>query len=227
METPAAAAPGSGESPDPPDPGGPYPPVARRRRGRPHHPSSQGALHIPLRVRFGFLTPAVLILLAIIGWPILFSIWLSLRNADGSSFVGLHNYVSIFTDPATLTALKNNVIWLVTAPTLACALGLVFAVLSERVKWATAFKIVIFMPMAISFLAAGVIFELVYQADPNIGVANAVVVGVHDAFYPPPTTPTPSPGTPSATTPTKPDTPAPAATPPVPPPPSRSPATRC
>jgi len=184
METPAAAAPGSGESSDPPVPGSQSGPVEPHRRGRPHRPTGQGALHIPLRVRFGFLTPAVLILLAIIGWPILFSIWLSLRNADGSSFVGLHNYASIFTDPATLTALKNNVIWLVTAPTLACALGLVFAVLSERVKWATAFKIVIFMPMAISFLAAGVIFELVYQADPSIGVANAVVVGVHDAFAP-------------------------------------------
>ena len=194
METPAPAAPGADGSADPPTPGGPSAPLARGgsfrrpgrpgRTGRPRRSSRQGALHIPLRVRFGFLTPAVLILLAIIGWPILFSIWLSLRNADGSSFVGLHNYVSIFTDPATLTALKNNVIWLVTAPTLACALGLVFAVLAERIKWATAFKIVIFMPMAISFLAAGVIFELVYQADPSIGVANAVVVGVHDAFSP-------------------------------------------
>ena len=105
METPAAAAPGSGESSDPPVPGSQSGPVEPHRRGRPHRPTGQGALHIPLRVRFGFLTPAVLILLAIIGWPILFSIWLSLRNADGSSFVGLHNYASIFSDPATLTAL--------------------------------------------------------------------------------------------------------------------------
>jgi alpha-glucoside transport system permease protein len=151
------------------------PAAARRRRG---------ALHIPVRVRVGFLAPAVLVLLAIIGWPILFSMWLSLHNADGSQWVGLHNYVSIFTDPATLTALKNNLIWLATAPTLACALGLIFAVLSERIRWATAFKVVIFMPMAISFLAAGVIFELVYQADPSIGVANAVMVEVHDTFAP-------------------------------------------
>ena len=185
---PAPAGPAAAD-PAPASPAGPgRPRSSRPRSSRPRsskpRPGSQGALHIPLRVRFGFLTPAVVILLAIIGWPILFSIWLSLRNADGSSFVGLHNYVSIFTDPSTLTALRNNVIWLVTAPTLACALGLVFAVLAERVKWSTAFKIVIFMPMAISFLAAGVIFELVYQADPNIGVANAVVVGVHDVFAP-------------------------------------------
>ncbi len=184
METPASAAPGAGASADPPAPGGPSAPGRRRPRLPFRRAAPQGALHIPLRVRFGFLTPAVLVLLAIIGWPILFSVWLSLRNADGSHFVGLHNYVSIFTDPATLTALKNNIIWLVSAPTLACALGLVFAVLAERIRWATAFKIVIFMPMAISFLAAGVIFELVYQADPHIGVANAVLVELHDTFAP-------------------------------------------
>jgi len=178
LDTPAAAAAGAGESADPPAPGRLPPadrPTGRRRRS---------ALHIPVRVRFGFLAPSVLVLLAIIGWPILFSVWLSLHNADGSSWVGLHNYVSIFTDPATLTALKNNLIWLATAPTLACALGLIFAVLSERIRWATAFKVVIFMPMAISFLAAGVIFELVYQADPSIGVANAVMVEIHDTFAP-------------------------------------------
>jgi ABC-type sugar transport system permease subunit len=158
--------------------GSPAPPLRHIVRGR------QSALQIPRRVRVGFLAPAVVVLLAIIVWPVVDSAWLSLHNADGSKFIGLRNYGALFSDPSTLRALKNNVIWVVTAPTIACALGLMFALLAEKIKWATAFKVVIFMPMAISFLAAGVIFELVYQQDPNQGVANAVVVGVHDTFAP-------------------------------------------
>ncbi len=56
------------------------------------------------------------------------------------------------------------------------------AVLTEKVRWATAFKLVLFLPMAVSFLAAGIIFRLAYEEDPNRGVLNAVAVGVHDAF---------------------------------------------
>jgi len=151
-----------------------------RRRG----PQQYSPLRIPVRVRFTFLVPALIVLLAIVAYPIVYSVWLSVHSATGQSFVGLANFRKLFTDSATLTALRNNVIWVVTAPTLACALGLVFAVLSERVRWATAFKVVIFMPMAISFLAAGIIFELVYQADPGQGVANAALVGLHDTFAP-------------------------------------------
>lgn len=154
-------------------------PGGKRRRGGQYSP-----LHIPGRIRVGFLAPAALLLLAIIVYPIFYSGWLSVHDATGHAFVGLANFKKLFTDPATLTALRNNVIWVVTAPTIACALGLVFAVLAERIKWATAFKVVIFMPMAISFLAAGVIFELVYQADPGQGIANAALVGLHDTFAP-------------------------------------------
>ncbi len=150
-----------------------------RRDRTPYSP-----LRIPRRVSFGFLGPAAILLLAIVVYPIVYSIWLSLHGADGRTFVGLANFGKLFSDPATVTALRNNIIWVVTAPTLACILGLVFAVMAERIKLATAFKIVIFTPMAISFLAAGVIFELVYQADPHQGVANAVLVGVHDTFAP-------------------------------------------
>jgi multiple sugar transport system permease protein/alpha-glucoside transport system permease protein len=68
------------------------------------------------------------------------------------------------------------------APALCTALGLIFAVLTERVRWGTAFKLIVFMPMAISMLAAGIIFRLVYEQDPNQGAANAIVTSVHDAF---------------------------------------------
>ena len=103
---------------------------------------------------------------------------------SGNEFVGLGNYATIFTDPGTLTTIRNNLIWVVVAPSLVTVLGLIFAVLSERIRWVTAFKLVMFMPMAVSFLASGVIFRLVYDADPDKGVANAIITTVRDVFRP-------------------------------------------
>ncbi|MGI5469033.1 carbohydrate ABC transporter permease [Streptomyces sp. CA-132043] len=132
-----------------------------------------------------FLLPALLLLGALVVYPIGFSLWRSFFDAPGSGFVGLDNYGELFADERIRTALKNNVIWVVVAPTVATALGLIFAVLTERVRWGTAFKLIVFMPMAISMLAAGIIFRLVYEQDPERGVANAVWVSVHDTFAEP------------------------------------------
>ncbi|GAB2781110.1 carbohydrate ABC transporter permease [Streptomyces daliensis] len=129
-----------------------------------------------------FLLPALLLLGALVVYPIGYSVYRSLFDASGSGFVGLENYGEVFTDSTILTAVKNNVIWVVAAPSIATALGLIFAVLTERVRWGTAFKLIVFMPMAISMLAAGIIFRLVYEQNPDRGVANAVWVGVHDTF---------------------------------------------
>jgi multiple sugar transport system permease protein/alpha-glucoside transport system permease protein len=129
-----------------------------------------------------FLLPALVLLGALVVYPIGWSVWRSLYDADGSGFVGLDNYGDIFSNDATLTAVKNTAIWVAVAPALVTALGLMFAVLTERVRWGTAFKLIVFMPMAISMLAAGIIFRLVYSADPDQGVANAVVTTVHDTF---------------------------------------------
>ncbi|MFE0653821.1 carbohydrate ABC transporter permease [Streptomyces sp. NPDC059534] len=133
-------------------------------------------------VAAGFLLPALLLLGALVVYPIGYSVQRSLFDRAGTSFVGLDNYLSLVTDDSLRTAVRNNLIWLVVAPAVATALGLVFAVLTERVRWGTAFKLVVFMPMAISMLAAGIIFRLVYEQDPDRGVANAVWVGVHDTF---------------------------------------------
>ncbi|MGW4703834.1 carbohydrate ABC transporter permease [Streptomyces sp. NPDC004285] len=133
-------------------------------------------------VAAGFLLPALLLLGALVVYPIGYSVRRSLFDRSGDSFVGLDNYLALVTDDSLRTAVRNNLIWLVVAPAVATALGLVFAVLTERVRWGTAFKLVVFMPMAISMLAAGIIFRLVYEQDPDRGVANAVWVGVHDTF---------------------------------------------
>ncbi|MGD3110425.1 carbohydrate ABC transporter permease [Streptomyces sp. YGL11-2] len=132
-----------------------------------------------------FLLPALVLLGALVVYPIGFSVYRSLFDASGNGFVGLGNYGQMFSDDGIRTALRNNVVWVVVAPAVSTALGLIFAVLTERVRWGTAFKLVVFMPMAISMLAAGIIFRLVYDQDPQRGVANAVWVAVHDTFAAP------------------------------------------
>ncbi|MET9959139.1 sugar ABC transporter permease [Streptomyces sp. NPDC006326] len=131
-----------------------------------------------------FLLPALVLLGALVVHPIGYSVYRSFFDRSGDAFVGGDNYLEILQDDTIRTALKNTAVWVVLAPTTATALGLIFAVLTERVRWGTAFKLLVFMPMAISMLAAGIIFRLVYDQDPDRGVANAVWVGVHDTFAP-------------------------------------------
>ncbi|MFI6286672.1 carbohydrate ABC transporter permease [Streptomyces sp. NPDC051018] len=153
-------------------PAAPVPPVRKRK----------GVTGTRKIIAAGFLLPALVLLGALVVYPIGYSVYRSFFDQGGGSFTGVDNYTEIFTDDAIFTAVKNNAIWVVVAPTVSTALGLIFAVLTERVRWGTAFKLVIFMPMAISMLAAGIIFRLVYEQNPERGVANAVWVGVHDTF---------------------------------------------
>lgn len=132
-----------------------------------------------------FLVPALFVLGVWLVYPVLFTVWRSFFDVGGD-FAGIDNYREMFEEgsPAR-TAIRNNLIWVVFAPTLAAAIGLVFAVLTERIKFGTAFKTVIFMPMAISFLAAGVIFRFVYDEDPDRGLANALLTTVTDIWQSP------------------------------------------
>jgi alpha-glucoside transport system permease protein len=132
-----------------------------------------------------FLTPALVVLGFLVVYPIVATVVRSLYDASGDTFVGIGNYQAMLTSDRTLTALRNNLIWVVFAPTLATVLGLVFAVLVERVRWATAFKLAVFMPMAVSLLATGVVWRLVYELDPGIGLANAGAQAVSTVISPP------------------------------------------
>lgn len=129
-----------------------------------------------------FLGPAVLVLSVLVIYPIIYSIVRSTFDRTGENFVGLGNYVRMFTDPQTFTALTNNLLWVLIAPMVCTVLGLIFAVLMERIRWQSAFKLIVFMPMAISMLAAGVIFRSVFQQNPDIGVANAAIVSIKELF---------------------------------------------
>ena len=128
------------------------------------------------------LGPAVLFLTIFVIYPIGYSIVRSTYSRDGQSFIGFDNYIKVFTDPQTFTSFKNNLIWVLVAPLVCTILGLIFAVLMEKIAWSTAFKLIIFMPMAISMLAAGIIFRSVFQQNPDIGLANAVTVTAKEFF---------------------------------------------
>jgi alpha-glucoside transport system permease protein len=139
----------------------------------------------PSLVALAFLLPALVLLGFLVVYPIVFSVGRSLFDRTGGRFVGVDNYQEMFASEATQTAIRNNLIWVVVAPTVVTALGLIFAVLTERISWNAAFKLVVFMPMAISFLSAGVTWRLIYEQDPDTGLANAALGVVSDATDPP------------------------------------------
>ncbi|MBA2357440.1 MAG: ABC transporter permease subunit [Actinobacteria bacterium] len=109
----------------------------------------------------------------------------SFFDRDGSAFVGIDNYEDIFTNEVIFRAIRNNALWVLIVPALVTAIGLVFAVLTERVAWRIAFRTAVFMPMAISLFAAGVIWRVMDQQDPDRGAINATIGVVKDAIDPP------------------------------------------
>jgi alpha-glucoside transport system permease protein len=133
-------------------------------------------------VTAAFLLPAAIFLVVWLVYPTIRTIIRSFFGQDGNDFVGLSNYKDLFTTDTLRTAIKNNAIWLAVVPALVTAIGLIFAVLTERIRWSTAFKTVVFMPMAISLFAAGVIWRLMDTQDPNTGTLNATEQVFHDTF---------------------------------------------
>jgi len=125
-----------------------------------------------------FLAPAAFFLGVWVVYPTFATMWRSLQSDRGDEFVGLDNYERMFRDEFVQTAIKNNVLWVLIIPAGVTAVGLVFAVLTERVRWAPAFKIAVFIPLAVSLFAVGVIWRIMYQEDPERGAINAAIVGV-------------------------------------------------
>ena len=133
---------------------------------------------------FVFVGPA----LAILGWylvmPVVRSFINSFRGASAEEFIGLENYIFVFSDRVMLQAFRNNVFWLVLGTGVTVALGLLIAVLADRTvgPFETAVKSLIFLPMAISFIGAGVIWKFMYAFRPagtnQIGVLNAIKVAL-------------------------------------------------
>jgi alpha-glucoside transport system permease protein len=133
----------------------------------------------------GFLAPAAFLLLIWVVYPAISTIYRSFFDASGDEFVWFENYTNLFTNDRTVTAIKNNFLWLLIVPAFVTAIGLIFAVLTERVRWSVAFKTVVFMPMAISAFAAAVIWRVMDQKDPDIGAVNAMIAVGYDYVNPP------------------------------------------
>jgi alpha-glucoside transport system permease protein len=136
-------------------------------------------------VALGFLAPTLFFLGIWIVYPTIRTIIRSFFDRSGDNFVWFDNYQEIFTSDVLLTAVKNNAIWVLVVPALVTAIGLVFAVLTERIAWSVAFKTAVFMPMAISAFAAGVTWRIMYQQDPEQGAVNAGIAAIKDAVDPP------------------------------------------
>jgi alpha-glucoside transport system permease protein len=133
-----------------------------------------------------FLAPAVVVLGVWVVYPAIYTIVRSFYGKTGfGDFVGIDNYKALFTTGTITTAIENNAIWVGVVPATITAIGLVFAVLTERIRWALAFKTAVFMPMAISLFAAGVIWQIMYRQDPSVGAVNGTLRVFHDAFATP------------------------------------------
>jgi alpha-glucoside transport system permease protein len=151
-----------------------------------------GALKTRL-LPFVFVGPAIAILAWYLTIPTLRTFWLSLFGRDGpqaglgffqllatESFVGLQNYLAVFTEQLMLQSFRNNLMWIVFGSTLSVVLGLLIAVLADRSSFERIGKSLIFLPLAISFVGAGIIWNFIYEYRPagqaQIGLLNYFVV---------------------------------------------------
>jgi alpha-glucoside transport system permease protein len=126
-----------------------------------------------------FLGPAILALGLYLAYPVVATFILSFQErlpGNARAFVGLENYTKMFAEPKFAEGMFNNVLWLTVVPAAATGFGLLAAQLTDRLSWGNISKSIIFMPMAISFVGAAVIFKLVYEARPEdvaqIGILN-------------------------------------------------------
>ena len=135
-------------------------------------------------VAMAFLLPTVAVLLVGLVYPASRTIYQSFFDAAGSAFIGIDNYTTIFTDPDQLIVLRNTVAWVVITPFVATAVGLLYAVLVDRARLEALAKALIFLPMAISFVGASIIWKFVYEYRPEqggikqIGLLNQLLVMV-------------------------------------------------
>ncbi len=129
-----------------------------------------------------FVGPAVAILVWYLLIPTFRTLYISLFDRTSENFVGLQNYIDIFTQRDLLITFRNNLMWIAFGATFAVLFGLLIAVLADRSKFERTAKALIFLPMAISFVGAGIIWNFIYEVKdvsvPQIGLLNAIVVAL-------------------------------------------------
>lgn len=127
-----------------------------------------------------FVGPALFFIIFYLLYPSIHTIVLSFMDRRSETFVGLKNYIYAFTSRSMLTAFRNNLLWLVIFTLGTVGLGLIMAILADRIKYERLAKSIIFMPMAISFVGAGVVWKFIYNYKPpgveQIGILNQILV---------------------------------------------------
>jgi alpha-glucoside transport system permease protein len=121
-----------------------------------------------------FMVPAIFALSLYLVYPVVGSFIRSLYHLSGDEFIWFGNYVYLAGDDNFRTALFNNFLWGLVVPATATFLGLLVAQLTDRLRWGNIAKSIIFMPMAISFVGASLIWKFVYANDADIGIINAI-----------------------------------------------------
>ncbi len=124
-----------------------------------------------------FLAPAAIMLLLGLIYPAISTVFKSFFDKTGQEFVGLENYFWVFTNPTGAASVINTLIWAIFAPTISVAIGLAYAVFIDRARGEKILKVLVFMPVAISFVGAGIIWKFMYdyrQGD-QVGLLNALV----------------------------------------------------
>jgi alpha-glucoside transport system permease protein len=121
-----------------------------------------------------WLAPALAFLGVFLVYPTIATVIRSFLNRKGDAFIGLDNYQWFFSQNDTLIALRNNALWVVLLPLLVVGIGLIVAVLVDRVRYESTVKTIVFLPLAISFVAASVIWKFMYDLDPKVGTLNAI-----------------------------------------------------
>lgn len=137
--------------------------------------ASQGAGYLFQLILFS--APAAILLLIGLIYPAISTFIQSFFDKTGKSFVGLENYAWVFTNPEGFWSVVNSIIWVLVAPTFATVVGLAYAVFIDRARGEKVLKVLIFMPFAICFVGAGIIWKFIYdyrQGD-QIGLLNAIV----------------------------------------------------
>lgn len=128
---------------------------------------------------FVFLTPAILLLIAGLVIPTFRTIFFSFMGPNSDTLIGFENYKWVATDPGVRTVLINTLFWTILTPLITTGLGLYLAILLDRMKNEAIPKSLIFMPMAISFVGASIIFKFMYEfrdeGEPQIGLLSAIV----------------------------------------------------
>lgn len=128
----------------------------------------------------GFLAPALILLLVGLVFPVIQTVGQSMLNSSGTRFVGLDNFLWIFTRPQGIRTILNTIVWVLIAPVASTLIGLVYAYFIDKSRGEKVYKILVFMPMAISFVGASIIWRFMYTARPagaeQIGFVNQVIV---------------------------------------------------